>query len=188
MNEAPRRTATIPSHGPKQRRLTRERVKRLHGQLPCAVLGPVTGALGTFDAEARLSTDDFHRIFRTVEASMTTRSAKSATAAEEIAAIEDLVSDLEKRLRRLTDLSSEARSEVSGATGDVKDFVNDALSDIMQRVRESAATMGQSVAQEASRVGGDALKKVTDEVEQRPLVMLAVAAGIGFLVGLANRR
>jgi ElaB/YqjD/DUF883 family membrane-anchored ribosome-binding protein len=119
---------------------------------------------------------------------MTTRSAKSATAADEIAAIEGLVDDLEKRLRRLTEISSEARDEVSGATGDVKDFVNDALGHIMQRVRESASTMGQSVAQEASRVGGDALKKVTDEVEQRPLIMLAVAAGIGFLVGLANRR
>ncbi len=31
-------------------------------------------------------------------------------------------------------------------------------------------------------------KKLTDEVEQRPLIMLAVAAGIGFLAGLANRR
>jgi len=119
---------------------------------------------------------------------MTTRSAKSATTAEEIAAIEDLVDDLEKRLRKLSDLSGEARREVSGATGDVKDFVSDALGDIMQRVRESAANMGQSVAHEASRVGGDAMKKVADQVEQRPLIMLALAAGIGFLAGLANRR
>ncbi len=48
---------------------------------------------------------------------MATR-AKSATA-EEIAAIEDLVSDLEKRLRRL---SGSARREASGASGDVGDF------------------------------------------------------------------
>ena len=46
---------------------------------------------------------------------MTTRATKSATA-EEIAAIEDLMSDLEKRLHRLTANTSR---EVSGATSDV---------------------------------------------------------------------
>ena len=52
---------------------------------------------------------------------MATRSAKSA-AAEEIAAIEDLMSDLEKRLRRL---SGNAKREASGASGDVVDEVAD---------------------------------------------------------------
>jgi len=118
---------------------------------------------------------------------MTTRS-RAASAEEEVAAIEDLVSDLEKRLRRLSNLSSEGGREVSGAAGDVSDFVSDALGDIMRRVRESAANMGQSVAHEAARVSGDALRKVADEVEQRPLIMLAVAAGIGFIAGLVNRR
>lgn len=115
---------------------------------------------------------------------MTTRAAKSA-AAEEIAAIEDLMSDLEKRLRRL---SSSARDETVGASGDVRDFVGDALDRIMRRMRASASDVTSSVADEASRLGSDAVKKLTDEIEQRPLVMLAVAAGIGFLVGLANRR
>jgi len=48
--------------------------------------------------------------------------------------------------------------------------------------------MTHSVADEASRLGGDAIKRLTDEVEARPFIMLAVAAGIGFLAGLANRR
>jgi ElaB/YqjD/DUF883 family membrane-anchored ribosome-binding protein len=115
---------------------------------------------------------------------MTTRAAKSI-AAEEIAAIEDLMADLEKRLRRL---SGSARREASGASGDVSDFVSDALSGIMNRVRESASGVTQSVADEATRFGTDAVKKLTNEVEQRPLIMLAIAAGIGFLAGLANRR
>lgn len=115
---------------------------------------------------------------------MTMHAAKSA-AADEIAAIEDLMSDLEKRLRRL---SGTARREASGATGDVSDFVSEALSGIMERVRESAAGVGHSVADEATRFGSDAFKKLTDEVEHRPLVMLSVAAGIGFLAGMANRR
>ena len=115
---------------------------------------------------------------------MTARSAKSA-AAEEIAAIEDLMSDLEKRLRRL---SGTARREASGASSEVGDFVNEALDRIMSRVRDSAAGVTHTVAEEATRFGSDAFKKLTDEVEHRPLLMLAVAAGIGFLVGLANRR
>ena len=115
---------------------------------------------------------------------MTTRAAKSA-AADEIAAIEDLMSDLEKRLRRL---SGTARNEAAGASGDVRDFVGEALDRIMNRVRESASDVTSSVANEASRLGSDAFKRLTDEVEQRPLMMLAVAAGIGFLAGLANRR
>jgi len=115
---------------------------------------------------------------------MTTRAAKSA-AAEEIAAIEDLMSDLEKRLRRL---SGTARRETSGASSDVRDFVGEALDRIMARVRESASNVTSSVADEASRLGSDAFTKLTDEVEQRPFLMLAVAVGIGFLAGLANRR
>ena len=115
---------------------------------------------------------------------MTTRTGKNL-AADEIAAIEDLVNDLEARLRRL---AGTAKREAGGASGDVRDFVSDALSGIMARVRESAASMGQTVADETTRVGTDAIKKLADEVEQRPLLMLGVAAGIGFLAGLANRR
>lgn len=115
---------------------------------------------------------------------MTTR-AKSGANSDELAAIEDLLADLEKRLSRL---SHTTRREVSGASSDVSDFVSEALSGIMDRVRERAASVSESLGDQASKVGNDALKKLTDEVEQRPLIMLGVAAGIGFLVGLANRR
>ena len=114
---------------------------------------------------------------------MAPRASKSAAA--EIAAIEDLMGDLEKRMRRL---SGSARREASGAKGDVGDFVSDALDRIMGRVRDSASGVTQSVAEDAARFGTDAFRKLTNEVENRPLVLLGVAAGVGFLVGLANRR
>jgi ElaB/YqjD/DUF883 family membrane-anchored ribosome-binding protein len=114
---------------------------------------------------------------------MTTRARTAA--AEEVAAIEELVSDLEKRLRRL---SSTTKREASGASDDIGEFVSDALDRIPSRVRESAAGVTQSVTDEAKRFSGDAFRKLTDEVENRPLLMLGVAAGIGFLAGLANRR
>jgi ElaB/YqjD/DUF883 family membrane-anchored ribosome-binding protein len=115
---------------------------------------------------------------------MVTRSAKSA-AAEEIVAIEDLMSDLEKRLRRL---SGNAKREASGATGDVGDFVNDALARIMERVRDSASDTTESIADDAARYGVDAIKKLTQKIEQRPLIMLGIAAGIGFLAGMLNKK
>ena len=114
---------------------------------------------------------------------MSTRA--KATVADEIAAIENLMSDLEKRLGRL---SSVGKREVSGASSDVGDFVSEALARIKDRVRETASDASHTVADEVSRLGTDAFKKLTDEVENRPLMMLAVAAGVGFLVGLANRR
>jgi ElaB/YqjD/DUF883 family membrane-anchored ribosome-binding protein len=115
---------------------------------------------------------------------MTTRATKSA-AADEIAAIEELMGDLEKRLRRL---SGTARREVSGASSEVGDFVTEALDRIMNRVRDSAANVTHSVADEATRFGTSAFKKLTDEVENRPVVMLGVAAGLGFLVGMSSHR
>jgi ElaB/YqjD/DUF883 family membrane-anchored ribosome-binding protein len=115
---------------------------------------------------------------------MSTRTAKSV-ASEEIEAIQDLMTDLEKRLRRL---SGTARREVSGASGDVNDFVSEALASIMNRVRDSAQGITQSIGDQATKAGADALKKISDEVEHRPLAMLGIAAGIGFLIGMFNRR
>lgn len=115
---------------------------------------------------------------------MSTRSKFSAATADEIAAIEDLMSDLEKRLQRL---NQAAKKEVSGGANDVQDFVREALAGITSRMRESASAVTDKVADEASRLGGDAVKRIAEEVDQRPLLMLAAAAGIGFLLGLSRR-
>jgi ElaB/YqjD/DUF883 family membrane-anchored ribosome-binding protein len=40
---------------------------------------------------------------------------------------------------------------------------------------------------EAAKLGNDALRRLSNEVEHRPLVTLAVAIGVGILVGLASR-
>lgn len=115
---------------------------------------------------------------------MSTRSKVAASTAEEIEAIKELMGDLETRLRRL---GGTAKSEVSGGASDISDFVNEALAGIMSRVREGAGTVSETVADKASAAGSDAVKKIVNEVEARPLTMLAIAAGIGFLFGITKR-
>jgi ElaB/YqjD/DUF883 family membrane-anchored ribosome-binding protein len=141
-------------------------------------------ACGTFPAGSR-SPNGFDRKIQQFRArAMSTRASKSIVA-EEVAAIEELVGDLDKRLRRL---SGATRREVSGASDEVGEFVSETLERIMSRVKANAVGVSQSVADETKRFGNNAFQKLTDEVEQRPLLMLAAAAGIGFLAGLANRR
>jgi ElaB/YqjD/DUF883 family membrane-anchored ribosome-binding protein len=114
---------------------------------------------------------------------MSTRS-KVASTADEIEAIKDLMGDLEKRLHRL---SGTAKSEVAGGASEISDFVNDTLAGIMSRVRDNAHSVSDTVTDKATEMGGDAVKKIVNEVETRPLTMLAIAAGIGFLFGIAKR-
>ena len=115
---------------------------------------------------------------------MSTRSKVAASTADEIAAIQELMSDLEKRLQRL---GGQAKREVSGGAGEISDFVHDALAGIMDRVRDGAHTVSDTVTDKATNIGGDAIKKVVKEVEHRPLTMLAIAAGVGFLYGMSRR-
>jgi ElaB/YqjD/DUF883 family membrane-anchored ribosome-binding protein len=115
---------------------------------------------------------------------MVARAGKKSTA-EEIVAIEDLMEDLERRLRRV---SGTTRREASGAADDVSDFVEDTLADIKAKVRAKAADAVRSAGDKASNLGEDTLRKLFDGVEERPLIMLGIAAGVGFLAGLATRR
>jgi ElaB/YqjD/DUF883 family membrane-anchored ribosome-binding protein len=116
---------------------------------------------------------------------MAKRAAKKSAAADEIAAIKDLMRDLEKRVGRL---SGSARREVSSTAGDVGDLVNEALARVVGRIGNGASGIGETLADEAAQFGKGALKKLANEAEDHPLVLLAVATGIGFLAGLANRR
>jgi ElaB/YqjD/DUF883 family membrane-anchored ribosome-binding protein len=113
---------------------------------------------------------------------MTSRS-KSSKAAE-IARIEELIDDLEKRLRRL---NNSAHQEAAGASDDVNQFVSEAVERIITRARDQANSFTERAADRASKASLDAYKRVIDEVENYPLATVAVAAGIGFLLGASRR-
>jgi ElaB/YqjD/DUF883 family membrane-anchored ribosome-binding protein len=103
------------------------------------------------------------------------------TVAEDIASIEreigELMHDIETRVGKLNSL---ARRNVKSAANGASEYVSEAA----DRVRDGA----EMLSDEASRVGGDALRKLEDEIGQHPLLTLAIAAGIGFIAGMAGRR
>jgi ElaB/YqjD/DUF883 family membrane-anchored ribosome-binding protein len=66
-----------------------------------------------------------------------------------------------------------------------------ALSSMADRFRGGANLMGDEAAKigsEAAKLGNDALRRLSKEVEHRPLLTLAVAVGVGILVGLVSHR
>ena len=107
------------------------------------------------------------------------------TVSEDIASIEheigQLMHDIEARVGRLQAL---AKRSAKDAADNASEFVSDTVSDATDRMRNGAS----SVSDEAARLSGDAIKRIEDEVSHRPLLTLAIAAGIGFLAGMAGRR
>jgi ElaB/YqjD/DUF883 family membrane-anchored ribosome-binding protein len=98
--------------------------------------------------------------------------------------ISRLIGDLERGLGQLAAfVSANARH----ATETVPDRMSDVVSDISDRLhalRFNARTVGG----EAARVGTNVWHRIEDEVVARPVLALAVAVGIGFLIGALNRR
>ena len=111
--------------------------------------------------------------------------ARKRTSSDDIADIEREISllmrDLESRIGRLNTLT---RNGASHAAGEASDFVSETMDSATEAVRNGA----QAVSGEAARYGNEALRRVEEEVEQRPLLTLAIAAGIGFLAGMAGHR
>jgi ElaB/YqjD/DUF883 family membrane-anchored ribosome-binding protein len=73
----------------------------------------------------------------------------------------------------------------------VGETIASVLSGIADRFRGGANSMSDEAAKfgsEAAKIGNHALRRLSKEVEHRPIVTLAVAVGVGILVGLAHRR
>jgi ElaB/YqjD/DUF883 family membrane-anchored ribosome-binding protein len=119
--------------------------------------------------------------------------------AANIADVERRLAALEKRLNKaagrtssnISSGMSQATDRMSQATDRIGEVVASALADVADRFRGGGRTVGAEVSHlghEAARVGNDALRRLSDEVEHRPLMLLAIAAGVGFLAGIAGRR
>jgi ElaB/YqjD/DUF883 family membrane-anchored ribosome-binding protein len=110
---------------------------------------------------------------------------KASSDEAEIVAIQDLMRDLESRVRSL---NAKAKAEASGASEDVRDFVSLVLNRLTRLVRETTQNATHSFGEQAAHARDDVMGKLHSELEERPLTILALAAGVGYLLGVMCRR
>ena len=108
-------------------------------------------------------------------------------------AISSEVVDIERRLQTLQNGLEKLRARSTANARDTADSLGDALSSALlgwsERFRQGASTLGdQSAAlgKDAARYEAAALSQISKETEQRPLIAIAVALGVGILIGMAT--
>jgi ElaB/YqjD/DUF883 family membrane-anchored ribosome-binding protein len=114
------------------------------------------------------------------------RSGHSRAISADIGEIDRRLRALERRLERV---GSRTSANAAVAADRIADTVAAALSSMAERFRSRAGAVGEDAARlsgEAAKLGKDAVRRLTDTVEERPLVMLAVAVGVGILLGVAS--
>ena len=123
---------------------------------------------------------------------MFSQSGYSRAMSADLAEIERRLRALESRLERAGCRTASGAVPAADRMGDA---IASALSDMSDRFRDGsrsvgggALKLGNDAAKEAAKLGSDALQRLADEVERRPLTTLAIAAGVGLIVGLAAHR
>jgi ElaB/YqjD/DUF883 family membrane-anchored ribosome-binding protein len=110
-------------------------------------------------------------------------------------AISSEVGDIERRLRVLQSGIEKLGTRPSSNTRDTADGLSEAVSSALSswadRFRQGASSLSDqsaSFGKDAARYGTAALNQISNETEQRPLVAVAVALGVGILIGMAMHR
>jgi ElaB/YqjD/DUF883 family membrane-anchored ribosome-binding protein len=97
------------------------------------------------------------------------------------------VRGIERRLRSLEQQLERVGGRTSASTAEVAERAGAAIAPVLSSIADRFRGGTHSMSDEAAKLGNDALRRLSNEVEHRPLVTLAVAVGVGILVGLASR-
>jgi hypothetical protein len=123
---------------------------------------------------------------------MLSQSRYSRAMSANLGEVERRLRSVEQRLERAVGSTSSRAVQSADHVGET---VASVLSSIADRFRGGANSMSDEaskIGSEAAKLGNDALRRLSKELEHRPLVVLAVAVGVaigvGILVGLARRR
>jgi ElaB/YqjD/DUF883 family membrane-anchored ribosome-binding protein len=105
------------------------------------------------------------------------------------AEIRNIAGDLQDRLARLNAISHKGAAHAGEG---MQDFIADTLNSLtgraVSRLTSRVQDRASDLTDEAARMGNKALRRVTREVDKRPLLTLAIAAGVGYLAGMAMKR
>jgi len=110
-------------------------------------------------------------------------------------AISSEVGDIERRIqalqRGLEKLGTRASANARNSADGLGEAVAAALSSWADRFRQGANSVSDqsaSFGKDAARYGTATLDRISSETEQRPLIAVAVALGVGVLIGMVMHR
>jgi ElaB/YqjD/DUF883 family membrane-anchored ribosome-binding protein len=118
---------------------------------------------------------------------------RTSNFAPSVAAIQKHLGAVETELEKIGRMAGRQTSDAAAAASDqIGDAISTILSEMVDRFRKG----GQAAGHQAGRLsdqaldlgakyGSDALRRITSQAEQRPLLTLGVALGIGILIGAA---
>jgi ElaB/YqjD/DUF883 family membrane-anchored ribosome-binding protein len=105
-----------------------------------------------------------------------------------LAAIAGHLRAIEKELERV---GQRAGRRTTTAGNQIIDAIVPVLNEIVDRFgrgQRVAVNEAASFGNKAVKTGSNALEQVATQANKRPLVTLAIAIGVGVLIGMANRR
>lgn len=109
--------------------------------------------------------------------------------------IADEVGEIERRLRTLEKDLDGIRERTSLKARDTAENLAGAIASALggwaDHFRHSATAIGDQSAnlgKDAAKLGGSALRRVSEETGTHPLLALTVAVGVGILIGMASLR
>lgn len=97
------------------------------------------------------------------------------------------VREIERRLRSLEQQLERVGDRASASTAEAVERVGAAIAPVLSSTADRLRGGAHSMSDEAAKLSNEALRRLSNEVEHRPLITLAVAVGVGILVGLASR-
>lgn len=101
------------------------------------------------------------------------------------AEVDDMIAALEAKIERLNRITKQGATHAAEGAGDV---VRSAISGLTGQIASHMQTNAGAASDEVARFGNRALKRIATEIDHRPFLTLAIAAGIGFIAGLARPR
>jgi ElaB/YqjD/DUF883 family membrane-anchored ribosome-binding protein len=118
---------------------------------------------------------------------------RSSAFGPSVAAIQKHLGAVEKELEKIGRIAGDRTSAAAATASDqVGDAISTILNEMVERFRQGRQAAGDQAGRLSNQAlnlgakyGSDALQRAASEVEERPLVTVAIALGIGILIGAA---